>query len=312
MRRVALLSLALPLVLACKPAEPQPREADPAAAEATKTEPEPTKPASKPARAKPATPPLGPNVQIANLDETCARTLCIAGPGEPTTEPNLDLGELCRQASGVLRTCEGEACKSAWPLANWRAGLDALIGSLDLDANGTIDEREGACSLRIAAYSTGAAIATTELVPALLGDPRMAAAKPTIERLVLVAPYFTTPAPAPALTIPAEVRTAFVYRHTKSPADDCSTTWEAGPWRSPAPKCSESTTCFDYDYSYEPGLAFVTRRGARSGAAIDHCNIMAAVAKIGLDNLERGIEAEAEHVPRFSDGRPAGRPHDPH
>jgi hypothetical protein len=297
--RRALLLLSLCALPACKSSDPTPE-----------LSPKPTPDTSPVEQAEPVQPANVVTTKLANETESCQRTLCIAGPGEPTSEPNIDLAELCRQAPGVLRRCEGEACKSAWMPDDWHAGLDGLIASLDLDANGKVDTDDPACTINLAGWSTGAAIVAGPLVEALTADPRMTPARAQVERMVLVAPW--SPGAAPTLPIPASVRNAWIYRNTAAPADDCSTTWESGPWISPKPECGPQTTCWDYDYSFEPALAFVSRRGARSGAAIGHCNMMAVVAKIAPDNLAKGIEAQAEHVPRFSDGRPAGRPHDRH
>lgn len=295
----ALLLLSLCTLPACKSSDPPP-ELEP--------KPKPTPEASPVEPAAPAKPTNG--VMLDNETEPCQRTLCIAGPGEPSSEPNVDLAELCRQAPGVLRRCEGETCKSAWALDDWKAGLDGLIASLDLDASGKVDADDPMCTINLAGWSTGAAILAGPLVEALVADPRMTPARAQVERMVLVAPWQA--GAGPNLVIPESVRNVWIYRNTVAPDDDCSTTWESGPWISPKPQCGSQTTCWDYDYSFEPALAFISRRGARSGAAIGHCNVMAVVAKIAPDNLARGIEAPAEHVPRFSDGRPAGRPHDRH
>ncbi len=250
--------------------------------------------------------------KLANETESCQRTLCIAGPGGPASPANVDLGDLCRQAPGVLRRCEGDTCKSAWMAEDWQAGLDGLIASLDLDASGKVDAGDPSCTINVVGWSTGAAIAAGPLVAALVADARMTSERAKIERLVVVAAHQAGVGPdgSASLVIPEQVENAWIYRNSVAPANDCSTSWESGPWLSPKPVCGATTTCWDYDYSLEPMLAFVSRRGARSGAAIDHCNIMAVVAKIALDNLERGIEAQAEHVPRLSDGRAGGRPHD--
>lgn len=312
MRSVALLSLSL-LLLACpvrddatgeakrvSEASEKGGEADPADKKA-----EPAKPAATP-------PPTGPRVEVTNLAQRGGqRTFCFAGPGPLDSEPNRDLSELCKQARGVVRRCEGTTCTSVWQADHWREGLDALIVSLDRDANGTIDERDGVGRLHVAAWSSGAVLATRDLPAALASDPRLANAKLQITTMELVAPYLPD-TPSEGVVIPPEVEYAFVYRHGKTPDDDCSKSYEKGPWLSVAPRCSTSTQCFDYDYSYEPALAFVTRRGSRSGAEIGHCNIMSAVTKLGLDNLQRGVEAVAEHVPRYADGRAGGRPHDRH
>jgi hypothetical protein len=295
-RRILLL-VSLCATWGCKSSDPQP-------------EPEPM-PGSTP-EAAPVDPAPSDAVttRVANETKPCQRTLCIAGPGEPTSEPNIDLAELCRQMPGVVRRCEGETCRSAWQTEDWRAGLDGLITSLDLDASGKVDAGDPLCTINVAGWSTGAAILAGPMIEALASDPRMAPERAIIERMVLVAPWQS--GAGPTFAIPESVRNAWIYRNSVAPTHDCSRAWDGGPWISPKPECGPQTTCWDYDYSFEPQLAFVSRRGARSGAEIGHCNMMAAVAKVAPDNLARGTEALAEHMPRFSDGRPAGRPHDRH
>jgi hypothetical protein len=246
----------------------------------------------------------GVRVEIANQGGSCARTLCIAGPGALTDAANRDLGELCRRAPGVLKRCEGDRCASVWTLEQWSQGLEGLITTLDQDGDGKVDASDPSCTINVAAWSRGAVIAAEELPASLLADPRVAKQRAVIDRLVAIVPW------APdreQITVAANVRKAWIYRHSQTPKDDCSRDFEGGPWLSPAPVCGADTQCWDYDYSLEPALAFVGRRGARSGQEIGHCDIVALIAKIGLDNLGRGIEARSELVPRLSNGQPGGR-----
>ncbi len=246
----------------------------------------------------------GVRVEIGNDSGACARTLCIAGPGELSDDPNRDLGELCRRTPGVVRRCEGEACASVWTLEQWQAGLDGLITSLDKNADGQVDDSDPSCRINVAGWSRGATVAAEELPKALRADPRMSKSRAVVDHLVAIVPW------APEheqISVADNVGKAWIYRHTNTPDRDCSKAFEGGPWLSPPPVCGPETQCWDYDYSFEPTLAFVGRRGARSGKEVGHCEIVALVAKIGLDNLARGIEAPAEHVPRLSNGEPAGR-----
>lgn len=250
--------------------------------------------------------PLGPGVrvEIGNDAGACARTLCIAGPGSLTDDPNRDLGELCRRAPGIVRRCENDGCASVWTLEQWQQGLDGLITTLDQNGDGKVGGDDPRCQINVAGWSRGAAIAAEELPASLRGDPRMSEDRALVDHLVAIVPW------APdheRIELAANVRKAWIYRHTQTPDDDCSKTFEGGPWLSPPPACGPDTQCWDYDYSLEPLLAFVGRRGARSGKEVGHCDIVALVAKIGLDNLKRGVEARAELVPRLSDGKPGGR-----
>ncbi|MFO7563164.1 MAG: hypothetical protein R6X02_11015 [Enhygromyxa sp.] len=246
-------------------------------------------------------------VEIGNPGaDRCVRTLCIGGPGELTDEPNIDLGELCRRAPGVVRRCEGERCRSLWSLEQWPEGLEALIGSLDHDGDGRVDGADPKCRINLAGWSRGAVIAAEQIPRALREDQRVAEGRAVVEHLVAIAPW------APdrtQLDVAANVRKAWIYRHAKTPKHDCSKDFEDGPWLSPPPVCGPDTQCWDYDYSFEPQLAFVGRRGARSGEEVGHCNIVSLVAKLGLDNLARGIEAPREHVPLYSNGEHGGRVH---
>jgi hypothetical protein len=244
--------------------------------------------------AKPETLGDGVRVEIGNPPTSrCARTLCISGPGELRDAPNFDLDELCRRSPGVVRRCEGERCRSVWTPDEWQQGLEGLVGSL-----------EDGCRINLAGWSRGAAIAAEQLPASLGADPRVAEARAVVEHLVAIVPW----APDQAqINVAANVRKAWIYRHSKTPKTDCSNEFEGGPWLSPPPVCGPNTECWDYDYSGEPQLAFVGRRGARSGEEIGHCNIVAMVAKLGLDNLARGIEAPREHVPPYSNGEQGGR-----
>ncbi len=293
MRAKILVACALLLSAACKDARKPPKKIVEAEA--------------RPIELGPSTAvPLGPGlrVEIGDSKGACARTLCILGPGERVDPPNRDLAELCRRAPGVVRRCEGDRCASAWALDEWQQGLDGLITSLDGNADGKLDERDPSCRIHAAGWSRGATIAATELPAALRSDPRVGSSRAVIEHLVAIAPFVPG---QPELRVADEVRKAWIYRHTQTPADDCSKSFEGGPWLSPTPVCGAGTRCWDYDYSLEPELAFIGRQGARSGLEIGHCEIASVVAKIGLDNLARGLEARAELVPRLSNGEPGGR-----
>jgi len=275
--------------------------------------PEPPKKVPKPAVERRAGPPPGEaqrlpdgtRVEIGNdSGNRCVRTLCVAGPGGLEDAPNIDLGELCRRAPGVLRRCEGERCRSVWSLDEWQQGLDALIGSLDRDGSGKVDKQDRHCRINLAGWSHGAVVVAEQLPEALRADSRMSERQAVIEHLIAIAPW----APEHTrLDVADNVRKAWIYRHTTTPEDDCSKRFEGGPWLSPPPACGPNTQCWDYDYSVEPKLAYLGRRGARSGSEVGHCNIASLVAKIGLDNLTRGVEAPHEHVPPYSSGEHGGR-----
>jgi hypothetical protein len=281
-----------------------------------KAEPEPpkkieksvAKPVPKP---KPVVEPrTGVGVEIGNVaPNKCRRTLCIAGPGELDSEANGDLAELCRRAPGVVMRCEAKRCVSVWASDQWQQGLDALVGTLDSNADGKIDNKDGECPVSLAGWSTGASVIALDLPKAFA--ERVDAKHARIHHLLAIAPFELGRVPQ-QLEIAATVDKAFIYRHSVTPGDDCSRAFEGGPWLSAVPVCAEGTTCYDYDYSKDVGdLAYLSRRGARSGSEINHCSIVSVVAKLGLDNLARGQEAYRELVPPYSDGTHGGRPHVP-
>jgi hypothetical protein len=182
-----------------------------------------------------------------------------------------------------------------------------MITSLDANADGKVDSADPSCPINLAGWSTGAVVVSQALPHALDADPRVDQAHASVQHLVAIAPYSVG---STQLEIADNVGKAFVYRHTKSPETDCSAAFEGGPWLSPAPVCGEQTRCFDYDYSRDPELAYVGRRGARSGPEVGHCNIVSLIATIGLDNLARGQESFKELIPPYSDGTQGGREHD--
>ena len=298
---VALVLVAPALSLACKSSRKDAaRKVDAKELELSKGGEDEAKPAEAKAPVE-----RGIHAQIGRMQPgSCELTICFAGPGPLDSPANVDLSELCRPAPGVIRRCEDGRCRSLWPGQRWRVGLDALISALDQNGDGRVDDKDRACTISAAGWSTGADQAARELPGALLADGRVANDRVVVDRLVAVAPRV---AEGGALEVAKNVRTAFVYRHTKAPEEDCSRQFEGGPWLSPPPVCAEGTTCYDYDYSLEPQLAFKTRRGARSGSEIGHCNMMAAVAKVGRVNLVAGLEIYDELAPRHADGTPGGR-----
>jgi hypothetical protein len=234
--------------------------------------------------------------------DSCVRTLCVGGPGALEDPANRDLGELCRRAPGVVRRCDGDPCASVWAVDSWREGLDALVASLELDAN-----PERRCLINLAGWSTGATIVSEDLPRALAADPRVPEGRARVDHLVAIAPWA---AGRESLKVDPSVAKAWIYRHSQTPTGDCSKAYPDGPWLSPPPACGPQTQCWDYDYSLELQLAYLGRRGARAGGEVGHCDIVALVSKIGLDNLARGIEAYAELLPHYSDGSHGGRQHE--
>ncbi len=259
-----------------------------------------------PAEPEPAEAIAGPHTEIGSDRGVCRRTLCFAGEGALDQSPNRDLGEMCRRAAGTVRDCDGERCSSVWPSERWREGFGALIESMDKNGDGKVDEQDPPCLITAAGWSGGAVIASQTFPELLTRDARVSAARAVIERLVLIAPY------APGydqLTIPDSVANAWIYRHSKNPEGDCSRAYEEGPWLSPAPVCGEHTQCWDYDYSLEPALAYRGRHGARAGPEVGHCSVVPIVARVGVVNLNKGLEAFSEMLPRLSNGETAGRAH---
>jgi hypothetical protein len=301
--RLGLVLGALILAIGCKEApEPPKKKVD--------------KPAAKPAaksKPKPAVVIDGMRVEVGKLPAgQCRRTLCISGPGELDSEPNGDLAELCRRSPGLVMGCPsdggGKRCQTLWPVDRWQQGLDALVSTLDRNADGNVDGKDGACPVSLAGWSTGAAVIANALPKALA--ERVDAKHAQIHNLVAIAPFSLDRDPQQPFDIAANVNKAFIYRYSVSHEHDCSRAFEGGPWLSPAPVCAEGTTCYDYDYSRDTGdLAYISRRGSRAAAEISHCNIVSVVARIGLDNLSRGQEAYMELVPPYADGTHGGRVH---
>lgn len=246
----------------------------------------------------------GVRVELGNVDgRSCRRTLCIAGPEPLDSEANRDLDELCRRSLGVVKRCEGPTCTNIWPSERWQQALDGMLASLDANGDGKVDDRDPACLVSLAGWSTGAAIVARALPEALAERAQGRHAR--VRNVLAIAPYERG---LERLDIASNVGKAFVYRNSQSPADDCSREFADGPWRSPAVVCAEGTTCYDYDYSLDSGdLAYLSRRGARSGAQIGHCNMPSVVAKIGLDNLAHGQEALRELIPPYVGGTHGGR-----
>jgi hypothetical protein len=292
-----------PLAMGCKepPEPPKKVEKSPTPAPKRKREP----------KAKPiAKPPDGVRVELGNAGRgKCRRTLCISGPGELDSEPNGDLAELCRRAPGIVMRCDGERCASVWAVDDWEQGLDALIGTLDRNADGKVNRKDPACAVSLAGWSTGAAVIADALPKALA--ERVDANHAKVHNLLAIAPFAAGGQPQ-RLEIAATVGKAFIYRYTVAPDNDCSRAFEGGPWLSAAPICAAGTTCYDYDYTQDEGhLAYLSRRGSRSAREIHHCNIVSVVAKVGLDNLARGLEAYSELIPPYADGTHGGRKHVP-
>ena len=106
----------------------------------------------------------------------------------------------------------------------------------------------------------------------------------TIDRLVAVDPFQDPFLGDPEVRVPPNVERFWEYRHSNSPAGDCSSGELLGPYEGIPPICTASTDCIDYDYSLNPNETY----NGWPGSMVGHCTILDAAHPAIAHNVSEG------------------------
>lgn len=211
---------------------------------------------------------------------TCTVTACLAGAMTREDGANPWMAQLCEALPGTFTSCDDTG--RCYPMFS-AFGVDEA-----LDAITKAQSRER-CALHVVGYSWGGvnAVALAEALHAQ-GHP--------IEQLHLIDPF--SPFAGPTLSIPDNVRRAFIYRHSSSPPNDCSRRAPLGPYAGfpPSSECGER--CVDLDVSLTPQAVFDAEPRSYTGEAIGHCRIV----RVATPRIQEAISAgrgqdERDRVP---------------
>ena len=147
----------------------------------------------------------------------------------------------------------------------------ALFNRLDTNNDGIVDGNDENCSVRIAGYSWGG-LNSTHLAQMLASDADVAVTRRYVKALVALDPYQPLGA---VQSVPPNVERYVSFRHSQTPANDCSQSAPLGPYKGIAPTCTSSTNCTDYDFSRAPSTTFVGGASGFNylGNQIGHCEV---------------------------------------
>lgn len=214
---------------------------------------------------------------------TCVRTLCMAGAFTRSDGANPDFRDLCERRPGLVL----DGSETLFLFSATDAAKDALINALDTNQDQRVDAQDMDCDVHLLGYSWGG-VNTTNLGQAFVDDARVAPARAHIERMVVIDPY--SPVAGRTIEVPAQVQQFWAYRHSISPAGDCSGAAPLGPYEGLPPLCAASSRCRDYDFSLAPSTVFTGLFSSWSGQQVGHCTVVDAAGPAVLHNLDTGLD----------------------
>lgn len=217
----------------------------------------------------------------------CGVTLCLTGAVDQSSASNFPFQELCAEPSvpGLIQDCESGTCHSTFN--NVLVDLETeiypyLFAALDTNGDGAVNDDDEPCAVNLLGYSWGG-VNVVELAQVFLSDPSVSASRAVVDKLIVIDPY----QPLARVDVPAGVTRFWEYRHSSSPAHDCSNSAPLGPYRGIAPTCVPGASCVDYDYSLAPDQWFSSSYsgGSYAGADVGHCIVAEVAYDPALANL---------------------------
>jgi hypothetical protein len=194
----------------------------------------------------------------------CEIVMCLPGSGGTDSGANPDLEDACEGMAGVVRRCDprGQCHSLMTDLGEARAALgelgELLSGQSFVDGLGETQPAADACDVRVLGHSWGGADGLT-----LSGDVLSRMAAPRRVGLAIVLDGYV-PFGDRFLDVPTGVARAVSFRHSLSPADDCSSGVPTGPFRGLPMRCPQDAQCDEFDLSLH-------------GTPIDHCGLVTDV-----------------------------------
>ncbi|MBE2251308.1 MAG: hypothetical protein IAE78_17335 [Myxococcus sp.] len=202
--------------------------------------------------------------------------VCLTGAVDQQSGSNAGLSRLCDalgSVATVVPSCEAGRCWSSFATFTRTEPIrpisDATLAALDLTADGRVDAADGPTTLTLVGFSWGG-VTGADLSRALSSDKRIDHAFLTLRLVALdgFQPF------VPDVKAAAEVDEAFSFRHSVTPASDCSTIAPLGPYLGLPLRCAQGQRCADFDFSAAPSARFNGLRGSTVG----HCDVPEAAA----------------------------------
>ncbi len=214
-------------------------------------------------------------------DAGCQMTMCLTG-AVTRGGSNTPFDVICDDPAvpNVIRSCDALSCYNTFNtfLIDARGALySKLFAAMDNNGDGVVNSQDNACTVNLLGYSWGG-IAAVQIAEKLGKDTRVDDRHRRVNRLFVMDPY----QPAATLLVPTNVERFVEYRHSNSPANDCSRGGAlgniGGPFEGIQPRCYANQSCFDYDYSVSPSTLFPANGGGYYGSEVGHCEVPAVAA----------------------------------
>ncbi|OGR09406.1 MAG: hypothetical protein A2341_20475 [Deltaproteobacteria bacterium RIFOXYB12_FULL_58_9] len=205
----------------------------------------------------------------------CDVTICLGGALFRNTGANPTYVQpLCELLPGIVYDTTDNQY-SFFMYSNSAGALAALIDALDTNNDGFVDESDDRCRVNIVGYSWGGVNAAHKLAPDFMGHANVSVERAIVDNLLIMAPYAPSVSP---IHVPSDVRRFREYRHSSTPASDCSIGVPLGPYLGIPPECPTGADCIDYDYALEPDSLFVGLVDDWYGDEVGHCTIVDVAA----------------------------------
>jgi hypothetical protein len=212
--------------------------------------------------------------------------VCLTGAVDQNSASNAGFTQLCDQlgmAATLVRSCAGSTCASSFatfPAQSAGAAVAAAtFAALDRNGDRLVYVSDGPTTLTIVGFSWGG-VNAGDLAEQVSADPRIVHAHLSLRLVILDAfqPF------VPGVRVAANVDEAWSFRHTVTPATDCSRGAPLGPYRGVRLRCAAGRPCFDHDFSAAPNSTF----GSLPGRYVGHCEVPQAAAPFVMQLVQQG------------------------
>ncbi|MBL8955203.1 MAG: hypothetical protein JNK82_30790 [Myxococcaceae bacterium] len=210
---------------------------------------------------------------------------CLTGAVDESSPSNTGFTELCAAlaAGGATLVRSGSnATWSTFPATNGDAVIQPVFAALDTNLDGAFTIADGPTELNLIGFSWGG-INAGKLASKLAADVRIDHAALFV-RLVLLDAYQPL---VFSVSAPAAIDAALNFRHSQTPAGDCSSGVPLGPYRGVRLACASAQRCSDFDFSLATNQTF----NGLWGSQVGHCEVPDAARLLVTDLVLTGATA---------------------
>ncbi len=210
---------------------------------------------------------------------TCEVTMCFTGAPQRGGS-NAPFDEICDSTvvPNVIKSCDSLSCYNTFNTFGVSAKNSLypnLFRALDTNGDNLVNAQDRGCTVNLLGYSWGG-FAAIDVAQALGEDSRVDPGYRTVARVMVLDPYQRSdsfPFSKRSLTVPTNIHKFVEFRHSVSPANDCSKSAPFGPYEGAQPHCLPFQSCFDYNYSNSTSAYPTAGGGTLYGDQVGHCEV---------------------------------------